>query len=94
MAAPESPTSIFSQKLDRAAFTAYFLGAIVPLIALADCAGTDGTLVNKLEVRGLGKDKRVYTFASEGRVADPRSLVNDILKGLERGDDRASAVRN
>jgi len=27
--------SIFSQKLDRAAFTAYFLGAIVPLIALA-----------------------------------------------------------
>jgi putative nucleotidyltransferase with HDIG domain len=28
-------TSIFSQKLDRAAFTAYFLGAIVPLVALA-----------------------------------------------------------
>ena len=35
MAAPESSTSIFSQKLDRAAFTAYFLGAIVPLVALA-----------------------------------------------------------
>jgi putative nucleotidyltransferase with HDIG domain len=30
-----SETSIFSQKLDRAAFTAYFLGAIVPLVALA-----------------------------------------------------------
>ncbi len=28
-------SSIFSQKLDRVAFTAYFLGAIVPLIALA-----------------------------------------------------------
>jgi hypothetical protein len=30
----EHPGSIFSQKLDRTAFTAYFLGAIVPLIAL------------------------------------------------------------
>ena len=28
-------TSIFSQKLDRTAFTAYFLGAVVPLVALA-----------------------------------------------------------
>lgn len=27
--------SLFSQKLDRAAFTAYFLGAVVPLVALA-----------------------------------------------------------
>jgi putative nucleotidyltransferase with HDIG domain len=27
--------SIFSQKLDRVAFTAYFLGAVVPLVALA-----------------------------------------------------------
>jgi HD-GYP domain-containing protein (c-di-GMP phosphodiesterase class II) len=30
----EHRSSIFSQKLDRTAFTAYFLGAIVPLIAL------------------------------------------------------------
>jgi HD-GYP domain-containing protein (c-di-GMP phosphodiesterase class II) len=28
-------SSIFSQKLDRSAFTAYFLGAVVPLVALA-----------------------------------------------------------
>jgi len=35
MGASESSSSIFSQKLDRAAFTVYFLGAIVPLIALA-----------------------------------------------------------
>ena len=27
--------SIFSQKLDRVAFTAYFLGAVIPLVALA-----------------------------------------------------------
>ena len=27
--------SIFSQPLDRAAFVAYFLGAVVPLLALA-----------------------------------------------------------
>jgi HD-GYP domain-containing protein (c-di-GMP phosphodiesterase class II) len=35
MSASEPSSSIFSQKLDRAAFTAYFLGAIVPLVALA-----------------------------------------------------------
>ncbi len=35
MAAEQSSASIFSQKLDRVAFTAYFLGAVVPLIALA-----------------------------------------------------------
>ena len=35
MGASEPSASIFSQKLDRAAFTAYFLGAIVPLVALA-----------------------------------------------------------
>jgi putative nucleotidyltransferase with HDIG domain len=35
MAASGPSSSIFSQKLDRAAFTAYFLGAIVPLVALA-----------------------------------------------------------
>jgi putative nucleotidyltransferase with HDIG domain len=31
----EHARSIFSQKLDRVAFTAYFLGAVVPLVALA-----------------------------------------------------------
>jgi hypothetical protein len=33
-AARHKKTSIFSQKLDRVAFTAYFLGAVVPLVAL------------------------------------------------------------
>jgi putative nucleotidyltransferase with HDIG domain len=31
----KASASIFSQKLDRVAFTAYFLGAVVPLVALA-----------------------------------------------------------
>ena len=31
----KNTASIFSQKLDRVAFTAYFLGAVVPLVALA-----------------------------------------------------------
>ncbi len=35
MRASKQTLSIFSQKLDRAAFTAYFLGAVVPLVALA-----------------------------------------------------------
>jgi putative nucleotidyltransferase with HDIG domain len=35
MGASEPSSSIFSHKLDRAAFTVYFLGAIVPLVALA-----------------------------------------------------------
>jgi putative nucleotidyltransferase with HDIG domain len=35
MSAEGQPASIFSQKLDRAALIAYFLGAIVPLVALA-----------------------------------------------------------
>ena len=34
MAAKERSASIFSQKLDRVAFTAYFLGAVAPLVAL------------------------------------------------------------
>ena len=35
MAKPANPASIFSQKLDRVAFIAYLLGAVVPLLALA-----------------------------------------------------------
>ena len=35
MNAKKMPTSIFSQKLDRIVYTAYFLGAVVPLVALA-----------------------------------------------------------
>ncbi|TFG95982.1 MAG: hypothetical protein E4H11_04145, partial [Myxococcales bacterium] len=35
MAETRRISSIFSQKLDRGAFTAYFLGAVVPLVALA-----------------------------------------------------------
>ena len=35
MAANERQASIFSQKLDRVVYTAYFLGAVVPLVALA-----------------------------------------------------------
>jgi GAF domain-containing protein len=35
MAGGRARTSLFSHKLDRAAFSAYFLGAIVPLVALA-----------------------------------------------------------
>jgi putative nucleotidyltransferase with HDIG domain len=35
MNAKKMPTSIFSQKLDRIVYTAYFLGAVVPLLALA-----------------------------------------------------------
>ncbi|MFQ5418055.1 MAG: HD-GYP domain-containing protein [Myxococcota bacterium] len=35
MSAAKNTSSIFSQKLDRVAFTAYFLGAVVPLVALA-----------------------------------------------------------
>jgi hypothetical protein len=66
----------------------------IPLIALADVAGADGTLVNRLEVKGLGRDERVFTFASEGRVTDPRAMVDEILRGLERGDDGGAAVRN
>lgn len=35
MGTSDPKASIFSHKLDRAAFTAYFLGAVVPLVALA-----------------------------------------------------------
>jgi hypothetical protein len=35
MIAENKPTSIFSQKLDRIVYTAYLLGAVVPLVALA-----------------------------------------------------------
>jgi hypothetical protein len=35
MNAKKMSTSIFSQKLDRIVYTAYFLGAVVPLVALA-----------------------------------------------------------
>jgi hypothetical protein len=35
MTSANQPTSIFSQKLDRIVYTAYFLGAVVPLVALA-----------------------------------------------------------
>ena len=48
-------TSIFSQKLDRIVFTAYFLGAVVPLLALAFIAERFvlDTLTDRLAWLGL-----------------------------------------
>jgi len=41
MAKRENPSSIFSQKLDRVVFTSFFLGAVVPLVALAYVVQTE-----------------------------------------------------
>ena len=60
MAASGPAQSIFSQKLDRVAFTAYFLGAVVPLVAL-------GLVVERFVLRTL--NDRLATLGLIGMVS-------------------------
>jgi K+-sensing histidine kinase KdpD len=55
MGAPGQPASIFSQKLDRVAFISYFLGAVVPLVALGFVVESYAlpTLTDRYAILGL-----------------------------------------
>ena len=63
MADAQRTSSIFSQKLDRAAFTAYFLGAVAPLVALV-------VVVERYVVPGLHDRLALFgLFGAVGSIA-------------------------
>jgi putative nucleotidyltransferase with HDIG domain len=94
MAESRPSASIFSQQLDRAAFTVYFLGAIVPLVALAFVvqryvlpAQTDGFL-------GTGLTALVASIAllSGGAFLILRQITRRSLRQMDRDNHRLAAL--
>jgi len=96
MRAAKPTTSIFSQKLDRAALTAYFLGAIVPLVALAFVVEryvlptqSDGDTGF-----GLGLSVLVASIAvlSGGAFLVLRQITRRSLRQMDRDNHRLAAL--
>lgn len=80
--AVEHRSSIFSQKLDRVAFTAYFLGAVVPLLAL-------GVVVDRFVLPAVAD--RGLTLALIGVVTSIGVLSLASFLTLRRGALRSLA---
>jgi HD-GYP domain-containing protein (c-di-GMP phosphodiesterase class II) len=76
-------SSIFSHKLDRAAFTAYFLGAVVPLVALV-------VVVERFVLPAL--DDRLARFGLLGSVASIAVLSFASFLTLRRTTSRSLAT--
>jgi HD-GYP domain-containing protein (c-di-GMP phosphodiesterase class II) len=86
--------SIFSQRLDRTTFTAYLLGAIVPLIALGVVAEryVIPTLPNKAQVfgmMGLVGSIAILSFLS---FLVLRKTTHSTLERIDRDNRRLSAL--
>ena len=108
MTPPPSRRSLFAQRLDRIAFAAYFLGAVVPLATLAwvlqaealrgrDAFAWLGLLVS-VAVLSLGAffALRRATRDSIGRMADDGDRLTALLEATERLDqlpDRGTAAQ-
>jgi putative nucleotidyltransferase with HDIG domain len=94
MPAPEPSTSIFSQKLDRAAFTAYFLGAIVPLIALAFVVERYVLPAQTESGLGVGLPVLVASIAvlSGGAFLILRQITRRTLLRMDRDNHRLAAM--
>ena len=78
--------SIFSQKLDRATFTLYFLGAIVPLLALAIVVQKYvlPDLVEKNEVLAMIAMVSSVSVLSLCSFLILRSVIRRTLSGIDR----------
>ena len=87
MSTKANPGSIFSQKLDRAAFVAYLLGAVVPLIGMA--VVVERFVLPGIEVRGdrfVGAGPgEIYVHDAARWPAKPSSQEEMILR-LRAGD--------
>jgi HD-GYP domain-containing protein (c-di-GMP phosphodiesterase class II) len=94
MAASESSSSIFSQKLDRAAFTVYFLGAIVPLIALAYVVQHYVIPANPDDGLGVGLTALVASIAllSGSAFLILRQITRRSLRRMDRDNHRLAAL--
>lgn len=94
MAGSDPSSSIFSQKLDRAAFTAYFLGAIVPLIALAFVV-EHYVLPTHLDSRlGVGLPALVASIAllSGSAFLILRQITRRSLRQMDRDNHRLASL--
>jgi len=94
MADPRRLSSIFSHKLDRAAFTAYFLGAVVPLVALVVVVDRFvmpalGDRLARLGLRGAVGSIAVLSFAS---FLTLRRTTSRSLATMERDNRRLGSL--
>ena len=94
MGASDPSSSIFSQKLDRAAFTAYFLGAIVPLIALAYVVERYVLPSNPDSRIGVGLTALVASIAllSGSAFLILRRITRRSLRQMDRDNHRLAAL--
>jgi putative nucleotidyltransferase with HDIG domain len=94
MGASDPSSSIFSQKLDRAAFTAYFLGAIVPLIALAFVVEHYVLPTNPDSRLGVGLTALVASIAllSGSAFLILRRITRRSLRQMDRDNHRLAAL--
>jgi len=92
---PESTRgSIFSQKLDRAALTAYFLGAVVPLVALGFVTErfVFPVLEDTSDANGLTALVASIAVLSFGSFMILRRTTRNALFSMDRNNARLSAM--
>jgi hypothetical protein len=96
MNAKKIPTSIFSQKLDRIVYTAYFLGAVVPLLALAFVAEhfVLPSLTDRLAWVGLVALVLSIGSLSLGSFFALRRTTHQTLDRMDRDNRRLGSLLN
>lgn len=94
MESEQPGASIFSQKLDRAAFTAYFLGAVVPLVSLGFVAEryVFPTLSDPFATYGLMAMIASVAALSFGSFLVLRRTTRRSLRRMERDTERVTAL--
>jgi putative nucleotidyltransferase with HDIG domain len=87
-------SSIFSHKLDRVAFTAYFLGAVVPLVALAVVVErfVFPTLRDRLAVLGLIGAVASIAVLSLASFLTLRATTTRSLAAMDRDNRRLGSL--
>jgi len=92
--AAEHRSSIFSQRLDRTTFTAYFLGAIVPLIALGYVVDryVMPTVPSKGQAIGLGVLVSSIAILSLLSFLVLRKTTHSTLARIDRDNRRLAAL--
>lgn len=96
MANEKSSTSIFSQKLDRVVFTSFFLGAVVPLLALAFVVQNVVLPTVSDRVVWMGLVGLVLSIASLslGSFLAIRRTTHTTLDQIERDNRRLASLLN
>jgi putative nucleotidyltransferase with HDIG domain len=94
MGKPANPASLFSQKLDRVAFVAYLLGAVVPLVALAVVVERFAlpAVADRYESRGLLAAVISIAVLSLAAFFTLRRTTRGSLSVMDRDNKRLAAL--